>query len=111
MATHASVGAITQELAYLLRETPHLAQFANEVGAAFEQGIETAAPLYRSFQMWGGPGSFADSAGVNLPSSTRRRVYELIVELFDEFERAGVRYERAAFWSSAFRSWLRDGLV
>ena len=108
MTDEKDVKSICEQLAPLLRDTPHLATFVRELGSASAHDPRNAAPLYQSFQLWGGPGSLCDSAGLELPANEQRRMHELIVALFDQFEEAGIHYERANHWVAAFRSWLQD---
>jgi hypothetical protein len=60
--------------------------------------------------MWGGSGSFADSAAAESEQSVQREVYSLLVELRDEFRTHGIEHDRADFWADTFDGWLKDGL-
>jgi hypothetical protein len=110
MTNGAAAASMTQELAALLKDQPHLADFISALGHASSESLEAAAPLYQSLQMWGGPGSVADAAGVDLPPRQQERVAELIVALFDEFERAGIHHDRAPSWASFLASGLESSL-
>ena len=103
--------AIADELASLLEHQPHLSEFISQLGQATNEGLEAAAPFYQSLELWGGAGSLADEGGVDLPPKERGRVAELIVALFDQFEAAGIRYDRARSWADTFRSWLDSSVL
>ena len=101
---------IADELAALTAGQPHLSEFMQELANACRRDTDEAARLYQGLQMWGGPGSFADQAGSDLPAEGSARTNELMIQLFEEFERHGIHYDRANMWIGAFRQW-RDGNV
>jgi hypothetical protein len=101
-----AVKAIADELALLLKDQPHLAEFIDQLGRSANGGLEAAAPFYRSAELWGGFGSLADEGGALLPPRERGRVAELLVALFSQFQDAGIQYDRAASWADTFHYWL-----
>ncbi|MFH1998075.1 MAG: hypothetical protein ABIK28_00275 [Planctomycetota bacterium] len=62
-----------------------------------------------SNELWGGPGSVADQAGVSLGRDVRRQIEMTLVELGLEQMRKSVVNDRTKTWVNAFRKW-REGI-
>ena len=96
---------IATELAKLTANQLGHSKFIQQLGDACNQDVAEAASLYQSLDMWGGMGSFADEAGVELDAEGKTQVNQLLIELYEEFERQGIHFDRASSWVDAFRMW------
>jgi hypothetical protein len=111
MSPSEKAASICSQLTEILSESsPYFAGLACSLGLAAEKGFKYAAPIYRSVDWWGGSGSFADSAGSELPPQQKKDVLRLVADLRDAFHEGGIDFPRADSWANVFRSWLRDGV-
>jgi hypothetical protein len=98
------------ELASVLRECDEETMAAYVSDAA--EGTEAAMNAFlASNELWGGPGSVADQAGMR-PGRTdaRRRIEAALVRLGAEQTRAGVVNIRTGTWVATFDSWAKSGI-
>jgi hypothetical protein len=76
--------------------------FAEQVRAALAgDDIATKAFLV-SNDLWGGAGSIADQAGIDVSRKDRRRIEEALIKLGIAQMNAGVANPKTAGWVSAF---------
>ena len=99
-----------QHLAEVL-ETHGETKCAAEVRAALSGNTAQFEAYLRSNELWGGPGSIADQAGMREGRAQAKRLIErALIELGDEQIRAGIVNVRTASWVKAFRMWADLGL-
>src|SRR5688500_5512762 len=63
-----------------------------------------------SNELWGGPGSIADQAGVSQGRDVRRPVEAALARLGAEQMRQGLVNVRTEMWVDAFSKWQREGI-
>jgi hypothetical protein len=64
-----------------------------------------------SNELWGGPGSIADCAGVGEKrSAARLKIEHLLVQIGNEQMRSGHVNPRTEMWLRAFTAWERAGI-
>jgi hypothetical protein len=61
-----------------------------------------------SNELWGGPGSIADQAGMARGRESRRAIEEVLIRLGQEQMRAGRVNSRTSMWTQVFTKWQRD---
>ena len=103
------ISAALRLAAHKLAEVLHAhgeSDLAGEVRAALEGSDEHLRVYLVSNDLWGGPGSIADQAGMRGPRDDHSRAIEgALAELGEEQIRAEVTNIRTANWVHAFRSW------
>ena len=63
-----------------------------------------------SNELWGGAGSIADQAGIDVGRSGRREIESALIDLGEEQIRRGLVNPRTASWVDTFKKWRRDGI-
>ncbi len=63
-----------------------------------------------SNELWGGAGSIADQAGINVGRSVRREVESALIDLGQEQIRRGLVNPRTVSWVDVFKKWRDDGI-
>lgn len=110
MPTTDSLRTRLADLSSVLKECDEKSM-ATDVAAAVD-GTEAALNAFlTSNELWGGPGSVADQAGMR-PDRTddRRKIEAALVRLGAEQIRAGVVNVRTRMWVATFESWAKSGI-
>jgi hypothetical protein len=99
------------ELIVLTSGQPHLSEYLRELRQACETEQEKVQAMVSDFRLWGGPGSVADQAGIDLLPDGQQRVYELLIQLYEQLEANGITDARGASWVDTFRHWSNSAAV
>lgn len=85
-------------------------RYANMVRSAID-GPESARIVFlKSNELWGGPGSIADQAGIESGRSGRKVIESVLVDLGMKQIQAKVLNERTEMWVLAFHQWNNGGI-
>ena len=85
-------------------------RFVSAVDGAIAGSDERLEAFLVSNELWGGPGSIADEAGVDLGRKGRRPIEAALLRLGDAQLQAGLVNVRTASWVDAFRLWQNQGI-
>jgi hypothetical protein len=81
-------------------------RFAAGVEAAASGSSEQRSDYLKSNELWGGPGSIADQAGLRAERGSNRKRLELVLrDLGLEQIRQGIVNPRTSMWVEAFQKW------
>ena len=84
---------------------------AGLVSEALAGSDDSVREFLVSNELWGGPGSVADQAGMTgLRDDSRRAIEAALVDLGMAQIRAGIVNVRTAMWVGVFQTWQRDGI-
>jgi hypothetical protein len=84
---------------------------ARSVEDAAAGSSEQRITFLQSNELWGGPGSIADQAGLRLErGESRRRIERALRDLGLEQLRLGVVNARTAIWVKTFSRWVAEGI-
>ncbi len=83
---------------------------ARMVQAAIAASEPDRIAFLKSNELWGGPGSIADQAGVDSSRHLARKVESALICLGEEQIRLDIVNPRTASWVGAFSVWQRQGV-
>ena len=86
------------------------ARFVEYVDGALAESDEGLETFLVSNELWGGPGSIADEAGMDLGREGRRPIEAALVRLGKAQVQGGLVNIRTAGWVDAFQSWQNRGI-
>lgn len=85
-------------------------RLASRVRAAGRGSEHELRAFLASNELWGGPGSVADQAGVNLPRERVRTIESALIALGEAQMEADILNPRTPMWVSVFREWRQRGI-
>ena len=81
---------------------------ADQIQAALSGSEEDLRAFLVSNELWGGAGSIADQALVELGRPVRREAEAVLADIGEMQTDIGIANVRTQMWTSAFRQWQRD---
>jgi len=84
--------------------------YADMVRSAIDGSESARLAFLRSNELWGGPGSIADQAGIEGGRSGRKAIESVLVTLGMKQVQAKVLNERTEMWILAFHQWNNEGI-
>jgi len=83
--------------------------YAKEIDRALAGPVEKLIAFTTSNELWGGPGSIADSA-LGESRESKRKAEAILAELGELQFKAGIVNVRTEMWTSAFRHFQKEGI-
>lgn len=103
--TEKELQEVLMELSVLTNGQPHISEFLVELNEASVHNPKAVQSMVSDLRLWGGMGSVADQAGMDLPPEKQQRVHELLIRLYELLEHQGITDARGASWVETFRHW------